>query len=64
MASSHDAIGGSSDIAQGNSVDVNPPPDNGASRKSVHMSIDTYISSAKPIYPDGDLFVILLSHQK
>ncbi|EFQ25351.1 hypothetical protein CGRA01v4_02692 [Colletotrichum graminicola] len=61
MASHHDAIDCSFD--QGSSDDINPPPDKSTASEEISMATDTHTTHAEPIYPAGDLFVNLLSHE-
>ncbi|KAK2063420.1 hypothetical protein LY76DRAFT_623251 [Colletotrichum caudatum] len=61
---SHYAIDCGSYTAQGGSDDVNPPPDESTTGEEVGMDMDTHIKHTEPIFADGDLFVILLSHEK
>ncbi|KAK1980832.1 hypothetical protein LZ30DRAFT_750474 [Colletotrichum cereale] len=64
MASHYGAIECRPDTTQGSSEDVKSPPHGGSPRKNIGMAMDTYTTYAEPIYPAGDLFVILLSHEK
>ncbi|KAK2009049.1 hypothetical protein LZ32DRAFT_590858 [Colletotrichum eremochloae] len=59
-----DAIASSSDTAQGSSDNANSPLDGGTTSGKLDMAMDMHTTHAEPIYPAGDLFVILLSHEK
>ncbi|KAK2048145.1 hypothetical protein LZ31DRAFT_582350 [Colletotrichum somersetense] len=61
---SHYVIDCSSETAQRGSDDVNPPPDESTTGEEVGMAMDAHIKHTEPIFADGDLFVILLSHEK
>ncbi|KAK1994829.1 hypothetical protein LX36DRAFT_613545, partial [Colletotrichum falcatum] len=64
MAFHHNAINYSRDTARGSSDDNNAQSYDSTTSEEAGMAIDAHTTPAEPIYPAGDLFVILLGHEE